>query len=193
MSELIHLVEEWLLEYGVWGLIVVSFAESSFFPIPPDFILIPLSLANPDRAFLYAAFTTLASALGAFLGWYIGKKLGRPVLRYFISEERIEKVENLFSKYGPLAILIAGFTPIPYKVFTVFAGVSNLSLGVLFLWSLIGRGIRFFLEAALIVFLGAEAEAFISENFTVVTLVVAIVLIVVWGIYKFVQKKQHTA
>ncbi|KAB7704789.1 DedA family protein [Bacillus aerolatus] len=191
MSELIHHFEEWLLEYGVLGLIIVAFTESSFFPIPPDVILLPLALADPDKALLFALYTTIASVLGAILGWFIGRKLGRPVLRKFISEETITKVEDLFDKYGPIAILIAGFTPIPYKVFTVFSGVAKVRIRVLLLWSLVGRGLRFFLEGLIIFWLGAQAKSFIEENFTLLTLAGGLLIIIIYLAYRFVQKKKQ--
>ncbi|MBO8178436.1 YqaA family protein [Aeribacillus pallidus] len=190
MSELIHHIEQWLLEFGVIGLFFVSFADSSFFPIPPDVLLIPISLAQPEKALWFAFITTVASVLGALLGWYIGKKLGRPVLRYIISEERIVKVEDYFQKYGSMAILIAGLTPIPYKVFTIFSGISNIKIRTLVFWSVIGRGIRFFLEAIIILTLGAKAKPFIEENFTLLTVVGGVVIIAVFLIYKWLQRKK---
>ena len=188
MSEWIHAFEEWLLEFGSWGLFIVSFLESSFFPIPPDVLLIPMGIANPDRAFWYAFLTTAASVLGALLGWYIGKKVGRPILRYFIKEEKIVKVEQYFEKYGAMAILIAGFTPIPYKVFTIFSGISRVKIPTLIIWSIIGRGARFFLEAAIIVALGDKAMPFIEENFAMLTAGVGGVAIVGYLIYLFARK-----
>ncbi|UII56178.1 DedA family protein [Cytobacillus spongiae] len=191
MSEWIHLIEEWLMEYGIYGLLFVSFADSSFFPIPPDVLLIPMGIANPDKALYYALLTTIASVLGAILGWYIGKKLGRPVLRYIISEERIVKVENYFNRYGPIAILIAGFTPIPYKVFTIFAGISRIPLRTLVIWSIIGRGARFFIEAFIIITLGAKAKPFIEDNFGMITLVGGVIITVVYVIYVLIRKKKN--
>jgi membrane protein YqaA with SNARE-associated domain len=188
MSEWIHTFEDWLLEFGSFGLFIVSFMESSFFPIPPDVLMIPMGIANPDRAFWYAFLTTAGSVLGALLGWYIGKKVGRPILRYFIKEEKIVKVEQYFEKYGAMAILIAGFTPIPYKVFTVFSGISRVKIPTLIIWSIIGRGARFFLEAAIIVALGDKAMPFIQENFAMLTAAVGGVAIVGYLIYLFVRK-----
>lgn len=192
MSELLHAFEAWLLDYGVWGLILVSFADSSFFPIPPDVLLIPLAIANPDSALLYALYTTIASVIGALLGWWIGKKLGRPILVYFFSEKRIQKVEEYFNKYGAMALLIAGLTPVPYKIFTIFAGVSGVKIRVLVIWSIIGRGIRFFLEGAIILALGAKAKPFIEENFTLLTLGAGGVLIAVYLVYLVIKKRKQT-
>jgi len=192
MSEILHTIKEWLLEYGIFGLFFVSFADSSFFPIPPDVLLIPMSIANPNSALWYAFITTVASILGALLGWYIGKKLGRPVLKLIISEEKIQKVEYYFTKYGPMAILIAAFTPIPYKVFTIFAGISKISLRVLVIWSIIGRGARFFLEALIIMVLGEKAMPFIEENFTLITFIGSALIIIVYVIYIIIRKKKKT-
>ncbi|QWC23048.1 DedA family protein [Bacillus haikouensis] len=192
MSELLHTFEAWLMDYGVWGLIVVSFADSSFFPIPPDVLLIPLAIANPENALLYALYTTAASVVGALFGWWIGKKLGRPILVYLFSEQRIRKVEEYFKKYGPMALLIAGLTPVPYKIFTIFAGVSGVRIRTLVIWSIIGRGIRFFLEGAIILTLGAKAKPFIEENFTMLTLAAGGVLILAYIVYLVIRKKKHT-
>jgi membrane protein YqaA with SNARE-associated domain len=193
MSDMIHEVEEWLLEYGLFGLFFVSFADSSFFPIPPDVLLIPMGISNPDSVLWYALVTTIASVLGAILGWFIGKKLGRPVLTLIISEERIQTVESYFTQYGPMAILISAFTPIPYKVFTIFAGISNVKLRVLVIWSIIGRGARFFLEAAIIMVLGSQAKTFIEENFSSATLLAGILLIGGYIFYLMIKKKLHNS
>lgn len=191
MSDLIHTIEEWLLEYGLWGLIIVSFADSSFFPIPPDVLLIPMGIANPDRAIYYAFLTTVASVLGALLGWIIGKKLGRPVLTYFFKEDKIQKVEYYFSKYGPMAILVAALTPVPYKIFTIFAGISNVRISTLVIWSIIGRGARFFAEALLIVYLGVQAKVFIDENFGLLTIIGGIAIVIIYFIYTYFRKKKQ--
>ncbi|CAM3954937.1 YqaA family protein [Mesobacillus zeae] len=190
MTEIIDSIGTWLMNYGILGLFFVSFTESSFFPIPPDVLMIPMGIANPDKALLYALVTTVGSVLGALLGWYIGKKVGRPVLRYFISEERILKVEHYFQKYGAMAILIAGFTPIPYKVFTIFSGVSNVKISKLLFWSVVGRGLRFFLEAAIIIALGDKAKPFIEENFGMLTGLVGITAVAAYVVYLLVSRKR---
>lgn len=190
MSELLHVIEEWLLNYGVLGLIIVTFADSSFSPIIPEIVFIPLALANPDKVWIYAFYTTVASCLGALLGWFIGKKLGRPVLLRFIKEETIRKAESYFDKYGPVAILIAGFTPVPYKIFTVLSGVTNIRIRTLMFWSVIGRGGRFFLEAAIIAALGAKAKPFIEQNLTLLTLIGGAVIIAAYVIYLLLRKKK---
>jgi len=190
MLEWIHVLEEWLIEYGLISLIIVSFTESSFFPIPPDVLLLPMSIAEPDRAMFYALITTAMSVLGALLGWYIGKKFGRPILRYFVSEEKIEKVDVYFQKYGALAILIAGFTPIPYKIFTIFSGISNIKLRTLVIWSIIGRGLRFFSEAYIVITLGPKAIPFIEQNFTLITIIGGATILVLYIIYILLRKRK---
>jgi len=191
MSEIIHAIEEWLMEYGALGLFFVSFADSSFFPIPPDFVLIPMGIANPDSALWYAFLTTAASVLGAIFGWFIGKKLGRPILKKFFSEKNIQKVEYYFNKYGPMAILFSALTPVPYKIFTIFSGVSQIPLRVLVIWSIIGRGLRFFLEAAIIILLGEKAMPFIEENFSMLTMIIGAILIAAYIVYLIIQRKKN--
>lgn len=193
MLEWLHLLEDWLAQYGIYGLLFVSFADSSFLPVIPEVLLLPMGIANPSMVWIYALYTTIASVLGALLGWYIGKKLGRPVLRYFISEEKIQKVEFYFHKYGALSIVIAGFTPIPYKVFTIFSGVSRMKIRTLMFWSVIGRGARFFLEAAIIAMLGENAMPFIEKNFTILTLLGGIAIVIFFLVYRIIQKRKQSA
>ncbi len=191
MSELIHTIEEWLMEYGVWGLALVSFADSSFFPIPPDVLLIPMGISNPDSVLFYAFITTATSVLGALLGWFIGKKLGRPVLTYLFKEDKVQKVEYYFTKYGSMAILMAALTPVPYKIFTIFAGISRIRLRTLVIWSIIGRGARFFAEALLILFLGAQAKNFIDNNFALITIIGAVIIVGAYLVYMYIRKRRN--
>jgi membrane protein DedA with SNARE-associated domain len=109
-------------------------------------------------------------------------------LRFFITEEKIAVVEHYFEKYGAMAILIAGFTPIPYKVFTIFSGISHIKIHTLIIWSIIGRGARFFLEAVIILTLGAKAKPFMEENFGILTAAVGGTLIIGYLIYTFARK-----
>lgn len=145
-----------------WFLAGLSFAESSFFPIPPDVMLAPMTLAQPQRAWRLAALTTLASVLGGLLGYLIGTfafDLIEPLLREYGYWARFEKAQAWFAAWGFWAIFLAGFSPIPYKVFTIAAGVISMSLLPFFLASLIGRGARFFLVAGIIAWGGERMEA----------------------------------
>lgn len=178
-----------LIQYGALGLIVVSFAESSFFPIPPDLILIPLSIINHRLALIYAALTTLSSVLGGLFGYYIGAKAGRPILKKLFSEEKIRKVKGYFDKYGGWAVAIAGLTPIPYKIFTISSGVFRIRKSVFVNASIIGRGIRFFAEGIIIYMMGDKAQEIISEYFDVLTIGITIFAIFLYFMYAYSKRK----
>lgn len=180
MGELIQIFLSW----GWLGLALVSFTEASFFIIPPDVLLIPLAIANPEKAIWYALITTLASILGAFLGHYFGIKFGRPFLRRFANETTINRVEEMFDSHGTWAITVAGFTPIPYKVFTIAGGVFRISRLSLLSGSVVGRGLRFFSEAAVIILLGQQAKSFIDQYAGLGTIGIAVLLTIIYIIIK---------
>lgn len=170
--------------YGVWGLLVLAFAESSFFPIPPDLLLIPLCLSSPAKALVYALFCTLASVAGGYLGYVLGKVIGQPLLHRFASDRVIDKVESMFTRYGAWAMFLAGLTPIPYKVFTISAGIFAMRVPPFIVASLLGRGLRFFTEAILIMAIGEQAVSFIANNFEWLTIVMALLVVVCYMLYK---------
>jgi membrane protein YqaA with SNARE-associated domain len=131
---------------------IISFAESSFFPIPPDVMLLPMCLANPLRAYWYAFITTITSVLGGLFGYLIGKFAFDLIESHLMNSHYYESYNHAvtwFNEWGFWAIFVAGFSPIPYKVFTIAAGSLNMMLIPFILGSIIGRGGRFFLEAAL--------------------------------------------
>lgn len=139
----------------------LSFAESSFFPVPPDVMLAPMSLATPRRAWFYAGLTTVASVLGGAAGYAIGLlafDVIEPLLHRTGYWDDYLKAQQWFTEWGFWAVLLAGFSPIPYKVFTIAAGVVALSFPIFVIASLIGRGARFFLVAGLIVLGGERME-----------------------------------
>ncbi|MGE5559845.1 MAG: phosphatase PAP2 family protein [Chloroflexota bacterium] len=171
---------EVFLRYGVWGLFAVAFAESSFFPVPPDLLLIPMSILNPRLALWYALVCTVASVAGGVFGHFIGWRAGRPLLSRLFSEKMIDRVDQLFSRYGGWAVGIAAFTPIPYKVFTIAAGVFHMNRAPVIIASIIGRGGRFFLVAALIMALGQRGLEFISSNFELITLGLTALVLGAW-------------
>lgn len=153
--------------HAPWYLSGLSFAESSFFPIPPDVMLAPMSMAKPQKAWRYAALTTIASVLGGLLGWMIGHfafELIAPLVteggRY---AEPFVAAETWFDEWGVWAIFIAGFSPIPYKVFTISAGVLHMALIPFLIASAIGRGTRFFLVAAVMSWGGERMEATLRQ------------------------------
>ena len=146
---------------GTWALFALAFAESSFFPIPPDVMLAPMSLANPKRAWWFALLTTVTSVAGGLFGYLIGYHafdLLEPWLRESRYWGAYEQAVTWFDAWGFWAIFIAGFSPIPYKVFTIAAGVASMALLPFTLASLIGRGARFFMVAGLMAWGGERME-----------------------------------
>ncbi|GGE14993.1 hypothetical protein GCM10011571_15640 [Marinithermofilum abyssi] len=190
LSQWLDAMVQFFMSYGPWGLVIVSFTESSFFPIPPDVLLIPLSIAQPELALWYAFLTTASSVAGALLGWWIGRKWGRPVMLRFFSESTVQKVEGYFEQYGGFSLAIAGFTPIPYKVFTIASGICKVNIREVVLWSILGRGARFFLEGLLILWLGKAAQSFIQEYFSAITVSVVAVILLLALLYTWVKQSR---
>jgi len=149
-------------QYAVRYLAVLSFSESSFFPVPPDVMLAPMSMAKPERAMSYAAITTLASVIGGVFGYLIGYfafDLVEPWVHTAGYWEKYLQVRGWFDVWGFWTILIAGFSPIPYKVFTIAAGTLSMNLPLFIAGSALGRGGRFFLVAGLLSWGGPRVEA----------------------------------
>jgi membrane protein YqaA with SNARE-associated domain len=153
---------DWVLRLAAsdrapWALAVVSFAESSFFPIPPDVMLAPMVAARPNRAFIYAGICTAASVIGGLLGYWIGvhlEPLGHAILSIFGHPNGQAEFQHWFDKYGLWVILIKGATPIPYKLVTITAGFARFDL-LTFVWaSILTRGVRFFMVATILKFFG---------------------------------------
>lgn len=170
---------EWTISWagtphGTTALGLIAFAESSFFPIPPDVLLIALSLGRPDLAFWYATVSTAGSVAGGAAGYAIGYWGGRPVVEWLFGRSKVELVHRLFQKYEAWAVGIAGFTPIPYKVFTIGAGVFYVNFRVFVLASVISRGARFFLVAALLFTFGPPIRQFIEQHFEWLTVLLVV-------------------
>lgn len=149
-----------------WYLGGMSFAESSFFPVPPDVMLMPMALARPDRAFYYAWITTFFSVLGGLLGYAIGFWLLESIWPLMVSmgyEAKYQQVSAFFAQYGAWIVFVAGFSPIPYKLFTITAGATSMALLPFIVASLIGRGARFFLVAWLMKIGGERFEPKIRQ------------------------------
>ena len=160
---------------------VVSFAESSFFPIPPDVMLVPMILANRQKAFTIAFVCTVCSVLGGLLGYAIGfyffETIGAWVVKTYGLQAGLEKFRDEFTRYGTWVILIKGLTPIPYKLVTIASGAAHFDLFT-FVWaSIVTRGVRFFLVAALLWKYGEPIRAFIEKRLTLVMWTFLIVLV----------------
>ncbi len=162
-------------------LAAIAFAESSFFPVPPDALLIPMALARPHRAWRYAAICTVASVVGGMLGYLIGYALydqvAAPLLRLYHYEDAYAAFQARFAEYGLEIILIKGLTPIPYKIVTIASGAAKFSFPVFVAASIATRGLRFFLIALLLRLFGEPVRVFIERRLTLVTTVAAVSLV----------------
>jgi membrane protein YqaA with SNARE-associated domain len=162
-------------------LAAVAFIESSIFPIPPDLLLIPMILARPRAAWRLAALCTLASVAGGLLGYAIGyflfDAIGRPVLEFYGAMDRYWALKAGFDRWGVWIIILKGMTPLPYKLLTIASGVAHFDLGAFVAASVVSRGLRFFLVAALLWWFGDTARDFIERRLMLVTTVFAVLLV----------------
>ncbi len=153
-------------------LFVVSFAESSFFPIPPDVMLVPMCLANRARAFFLAAWCTLASVLGGVFGYLIGALLFESIGQWLISiygyGDNMEAFRSLYAQWGPWTLLVGGLTPVPYKLITIASGIAGYDFFLFVLLSALTRGTRFGLEATLVYWLGEPVREFVEKRLEIV-------------------------
>ncbi len=171
--------------YAMWALAIVAFVESSFFPIPPDVLMIPMILAAPRRAFQIAALATVCSVLGGLLGYWIGaiafETVGQPILQTLGKADAMAAFNDRFNDFGFWPVLIAGITPFPYKVITIMSGWTGLPLGTFVVTSIIARGFRFFLVAALLWKFGAPIRDFIEQRLGL--MFTLFMLLLVGGVY----------
>jgi membrane protein YqaA with SNARE-associated domain len=166
---------------AVAALLCVSFAESSFFPIPPDILLIPMVLARPRQAFRLAALCTLGSVVGGIVGYAIGyflfDAIGRPLLEFYHAMDRYDALKAGFDRWGVWIIIIKGMTPIPYKLVTIASGVAHFDLLAFIGASIISRSMRFFLVALVLWQFGDTARDFIERRLTLITTLFAVALV----------------
>jgi len=195
MMKLLKRTYDWVLSwadshYGTLVLFLLAFVESSFFPLPPDILLMSLCLSRPQQAFRYAAVCTAGSALGGGLGYLIGLGLWGLLQELFytyipgFTPELFAQVQHLFREYGFWAVFTAGFTPIPYKIFTIGAGVFELNFMLFLCASVISRGLRFFLVSWLLHRYGLPVKAFIERHFNWLTLLAALLILVLLAVVK---------
>ena len=158
-----------------------SFTESSFFPIPPDVLLAPMCLAKPEKSLWYAFICTAASVLGALLGYAIGyflfETIGIHILEFYGATENFNKFAQSFNEQGWVVVLLAGFTPLPFKVVTIAAGSTAMPLYILVAAAIISRAARFFLVAVLLSRFGAPMKKWIDKNFALVTTLGGIIFV----------------
>lgn len=186
-------MEAYFGQLGTIGLALNSFIESFFLVPPPDFLLIAMDLAKPERALFYATICTIASALGGYVGYLIGKFGGRPAFNWIIgafsknkekAHVQFEKIEKLYNEYGIMAVFLAAFTPIPYKVFTIASGILNMNPVQFLLASIVGRGMRFFIVSLVLMFFGES----IKNNIELVIIATSIVIV---AFFVILYKKRH--
>ncbi|WP_131118297.1 YqaA family protein [Lichenihabitans psoromatis] len=165
-----------------WALGLVAFAESSFFPVPPDIILVPMVLARPERAWRYAAIATIASVLGGMVGYAIGAllfdTLGQWLIHLYGYADKLEALREFYAKWGALFILIKGLTPIPYKLVTIVSGLLSYNFGLFVLLSLVTRGIRFFVLAAILGRFGVPIKAALDRHFGLILISFAAIVVI---------------
>lgn len=189
---IIRRMYDWVLgwadsKYGTLALFLISFAESSFFPIPPDVLQVALSVSRPKRSYYYAFVSAVGSVLGAVIGYYIGYAFWAALGDFFysyvpgVNQENVDHVGKLYQDHAFLSIFAAAFTPIPFKVFTIAAGMFSqyVSLHTLLLASALGRGCRFALVATMIYFFGERVRTLLEKHLEVMT--IALFILVVGG------------
>ena len=154
--------------YALWLMGAVSFAESSFFPIPPDTMLIPMSLARPEKAWTYATLCTITSVAGGVLGYAIGALLydtvGHWLIHLYGYGDKVEAFRELYAKWGTVIILVKGLTPIPYKIVTITSGFAGYNIWLFIVCSIVARGMRFYFTAFLLNRYGPQAREIIEKR-----------------------------
>lgn len=155
-------------KHAVWTLAGVSFAESSFFPIPPDVVLIPMCLANRKKAFFYATVCTISSVAGGVLGYAIGyylyETIGARIIEFYGMLNQFDELQAKYDQWGGWIIFAKGLTPFPYKVITIISGVLHMNMGIFILSSILARSLRFYLVAGLLWKFGAPIQTFIEKH-----------------------------
>ena len=191
----LHRLYHWVLGWadrpgGTWALFGIAFAESSFFPIPPDVLLIPLALGNVRRSLWFALVCTAGSVAGAMLGYFIGSSLfasiGQPIIELYHGMDHYNELGQLFEDNLLVTLGTAGFTPIPFKVFTIAAGAFGVSFPAFVAISALSRGARFFLVAGLIRLFGEPIRVFIEKYFNLLTIAFVVLLVLGFVAISFV-------
>ncbi len=178
-------IYDWMLnaaskENALWVLFAVSFIESSFFPIPPDIMLIPMVLATPKKAWKIAGTCTIASVLGGYFGYTIGflgfDLIAKPLLEFYGYMDKFDSFKQYYIEYGAWIVFVAGLTPFPYKVITIASGAVGMNLLIFGLASVVARGMRFFLVAGMLKICGEPIKEFIEKHFGLLSILFFILL-----------------
>ncbi|MFQ5737684.1 MAG: YqaA family protein [Acidobacteriota bacterium] len=192
---LLRRLYDWVLSYaekphGTWALFVLAAAEASFFPIPPDVLLIALSLGAPRRSLWFSLVCSTGSLMGAVFGYLLGYQFyqhaGRPIIDFYGAQDSYQRVKELYEQWNAIAVGVAGFTPVPYKIFTIAAGAFRINFTVFMLASAVSRSARFFLVGGLIRQFGPGIKRGIDRYFNSLTVLFAILLVAGFLMLKFV-------
>ena len=184
---LLRRLYDWCLDaahkpHALWSMSAVAFAESSFFPVPPDVMLIPMALARPQRAYVMAAWCTVASVTGGMLGYAIGALLydsvGTWLIQLYGYGDKVEAFRSAYAQWGAWIILLKGLTPIPYKIVTITSGFAGYNIFLFVLFSVLARGMRFYLVAFLLSRYGVQARTIIEERLGFWVTISAVVLVI---------------
>lgn len=167
--------------HALWALFIIAFIESSFFPIPPDVLMIPMIIAMPTRAFYIAAVATVGSVLGGLFGYYIGfalfETIGQPIFDFYGKAEYVEEFKQSYNEIGVWAVLAAGVTPFPFKVITIMSGATQLNLFAFVASAIVARALRFFIVATLLWKFGPPIRDFIEKRLGLVFTVFCVLFI----------------
>lgn len=192
---IIRRLYDWVLHwahtsYGAWALFVLAFTESSFFPIPPDVLLIALAISIPVKAFRFAFICSIGSVIGGLFGYLIGYQLidiiGLPIIKFYGLMDKYEMIRKSYEENNALIVFIAAFTPIPYKLITITAGAFKLNIFTFTIASIVGRSARFYMVAWLIHHYGESIKKFIDKYFNLLTVVFTVLLILGFVVVKLV-------
>ena len=192
---LLRRLYDWVLSWAerksaLGALWAMAFAEASFFPIPPDVLLMAMAIGKPRRAFRFALVCTLGSLMGGLFGYLLGYQfyalVGQPIIDFYSAADQYERVRELFETWNAVAVAIAGFTPIPFKVFTIAAGAFRVHLLTFFLAAAVSRSARFFLVSGLIYYLGPAIKEKIDRYFNQLTILFVVLLVGGFLVLKYV-------
>jgi membrane protein YqaA with SNARE-associated domain len=163
---------DWTMDFAanrnaMWALFIISFIESSVFPIPPDILIVPMVLASREKAWKIAGVCTVASVLGGIggygIGYFLFESIGQPILNMYGKAEKFHEFQGMYNEWGAWVVAMAGLTPFPFKVITIASGVTKLDMPTFVIASLLSRGARFFLEAALLWYFGDPIREFVEK------------------------------
>lgn len=193
-NRFVKMIYDWMLAISaspnaLWFLALISFAESSFFPIPPDIMLIPMVLATPSKAMRIAGIATISSVLGGYFGYSIGvfffDLIAKPILSFYGYMQQFDVFKDYYHQWGAWIVFGAGITPFPYKVITIASGVVRLDLITFTIASVIARGMRFYLVAWLLMKYGSPMKNFIEKNLGTLSVLFLILLIGGFALIKY--------